>query len=461
MAESKAFESDTAGEKTDAHANMSIGAEIAKVLTRVSTNEDDPEFLPALLKMGNILWKAKTAKGADTLWGFVENGGFRAAFDICGSKTMLSRKNADVISCLIKILVECNQYGKKLSKIALETMQRPMLPVITRMYQHICESHDKKTEFWLIVLFTQLLRTRGNRKRMREELFADAKIMDSETLICSPENDWMPLLQKIFGGKFSKTGSIEVHIGHSFAITSATAIQIGHCISIASAIEIVLTRIPEIETKAKKSDDAYLAAFANNKWHTKKQLALVGTLVTSGWFDRDLPKFITWFNSLTTIQKNYRRHMMVTLGDLLRLFIICLFAIRINGWNMPDRSIWKKIWVPLLTMELEVIKRYAEIIKETFSSNDAEFHKLIAVTKFPLHRSSSIWDNFKSAADARVCHNVNCENKEDNDKIKFKNCSRCKIVCYCSVECQKAHWKEHKALCKPAESLDGDKKVDT
>lgn len=30
-------------------------------------------------------------------------------------------------------------------------------------------------------------------------------------------------------------------------------------------------------------------------------------------------------------------------------------------------------------------------------------------------------------------------------------CSRCKSVRYCSKECQKAHWKEHKKVCKAPE----------
>lgn len=34
-------------------------------------------------------------------------------------------------------------------------------------------------------------------------------------------------------------------------------------------------------------------------------------------------------------------------------------------------------------------------------------------------------------------------------EVKYKACSQCKNVCYCSREYQKAHWKEHKRECKP------------
>ena len=49
------------------------------------------------------------------------------------------------------------------------------------------------------------------------------------------------------------------------------------------------------------------------------------------------------------------------------------------------------------------------------------------------------------------CANPTCElNKLDKStgKVKFKQCSRCKAVIYCSRECQVAHFPDHKRLCR-------------
>lgn len=35
---------------------------------------------------------------------------------------------------------------------------------------------------------------------------------------------------------------------------------------------------------------------------------------------------------------------------------------------------------------------------------------------------------------------------------KVRKCGRCKVVFYCSVECQRDHWPEHKKICRPPES---------
>ena len=57
-------------------------------------------------------------------------------------------------------------------------------------------------------------------------------------------------------------------------------------------------------------------------------------------------------------------------------------------------------------------------------------------------------DTFKMAA-GRVPSDV-CANcgKEPSDAVKLKNCTACRLVKYCSVDCQKIHRKQHKKACK-------------
>ena len=44
---------------------------------------------------------------------------------------------------------------------------------------------------------------------------------------------------------------------------------------------------------------------------------------------------------------------------------------------------------------------------------------------------------------------MNCKQGADKERgIKLSKCSVCKIVSYCSKECQKADWKNHKKACK-------------
>jgi len=42
---------------------------------------------------------------------------------------------------------------------------------------------------------------------------------------------------------------------------------------------------------------------------------------------------------------------------------------------------------------------------------------------------------------------ANC-GKHGSDTIKLKNCTACRLVKYCGVDCQKAHRKQHKTVCK-------------
>ncbi|CAI7856482.1 unnamed protein product [Closterium sp. NIES-53] len=51
-----------------------------------------------------------------------------------------------------------------------------------------------------------------------------------------------------------------------------------------------------------------------------------------------------------------------------------------------------------------------------------------------------------AACGRRLCGAAGCERVE-GDGVKFKNCSGCGKVAYCSRECQKAHWPSHKLTC--------------
>ena len=51
----------------------------------------------------------------------------------------------------------------------------------------------------------------------------------------------------------------------------------------------------------------------------------------------------------------------------------------------------------------------------------------------------------KHATNQRIC--ANCRASESKKDRNFMTCARCKAALYCSAECQKAHWKRHKACC--------------
>ena len=42
---------------------------------------------------------------------------------------------------------------------------------------------------------------------------------------------------------------------------------------------------------------------------------------------------------------------------------------------------------------------------------------------------------------------ANC-GKEAGDTVRLKNCTACRLVKYCGVDCQRAHRKQHKMACK-------------
>ena len=69
------------------------------------------------------------------------------------------------------------------------------------------------------------------------------------------------------------------------------------------------------------------------------------------------------------------------------------------------------------------------------------------------NRALALYDrmNMQLSREFIRCANPTCElNKLDQStgQVKFKKCSRCQSVIYCSRECQTAYYPEHKRLCR-------------
>ena len=61
-----------------------------------------------------------------------------------------------------------------------------------------------------------------------------------------------------------------------------------------------------------------------------------------------------------------------------------------------------------------------------------------------MSRPFDVWEGVCKLLQADVC--ANC-GEEASDAVKLKNCTACRLVKYCSVDCQKIHRKQHKKAC--------------
>ncbi|KAJ7232184.1 hypothetical protein B0H12DRAFT_203108 [Mycena haematopus] len=59
-------------------------------------------------------------------------------------------------------------------------------------------------------------------------------------------------------------------------------------------------------------------------------------------------------------------------------------------------------------------------------------------------------DPFVKERVLRECGNSECTNKEERVG-QWQKCAGCKQEWYCSRNCQKAHWPDHKESCKKAQ----------
>lgn len=72
------------------------------------------------------------------------------------------------------------------------------------------------------------------------------------------------------------------------------------------------------------------------------------------------------------------------------------------------------------------------------------FCKMAAKQKY--EKAKIMLPTLKSQRKPWKCMNI-C-GKEEMARSDFEVCSTCSMVCYCSTDCQRNHWKEHKLVCK-------------
>ncbi|KAI9016881.1 hypothetical protein DFJ74DRAFT_678681 [Hyaloraphidium curvatum] len=78
---------------------------------------------------------------------------------------------------------------------------------------------------------------------------------------------------------------------------------------------------------------------------------------------------------------------------------------------------------------------------------------------FAVERRCKAWQKEQEAAEdvrpypIRVCAGCGALGMPDQPEYgAYKKCSRCKLVSYCSKECQRKDWAEHKTVCEPPEN---------
>jgi hypothetical protein len=72
---------------------------------------------------------------------------------------------------------------------------------------------------------------------------------------------------------------------------------------------------------------------------------------------------------------------------------------------------------------------------------------IIIIIQFPVHIGDYKMSSAVVEADERMMCCASCGISEDDD-TKLKKCTACKLVRYCSIECQREHRPQHKKACK-------------
>eukprot|EP00984_Skeletonema_dohrnii_P025437 scaffold14600_cov150-Skeletonema_dohrnii-CCMP3373.AAC.5 len=115
-----------------------------------------------------------------------------------------------------------------------------------------------------------------------------------------------------------------------------------------------------------------------------------------------------------------------------------------------DCAVFARCIEQYIAIELHQTQALVNFPKLIEIYNPSDVHTLVKFfrKRIPCSCLDDKYDEVKAAAKMGLCFNLQC-NLPDRmvERKKTMYCSRCRSVTYCSPECQKAHWKLHKAVC--------------
>ncbi|TDL24194.1 hypothetical protein BD410DRAFT_896906 [Rickenella mellea] len=125
------------------------------------------------------------------------------------------------------------------------------------------------------------------------------------------------------------------------------------------------------------------------------------------------------------------------LEDLSRMKLVdpaFAFAMRRVKWNIRP-------------MGRKLPKNFAEFCARSYNENVDEYIATRRDGRGKLDIEIAAKLGPSCGALYRVCEADGCSKQEGRNVAKLKMCQKCKMTVYCSVQCQKAHWKVHKPIC--------------
>ena len=104
-------------------------------------------------------------------------------------------------------------------------------------------------------------------------------------------------------------------------------------------------------------------------------------------------------------------------------------------------------WIAVILDKSKAAHSWAKVIE----LDDADDHTLVQYyrKRIPCACLDKKYKEVKSVKKIGYCFNPSCSlPNQMTERSKMFCCARCREPNYCSIECQKAHWKSHKEVCE-------------